>query len=101
MDLTLAACQLALNNLRAKEDALSEAMGEVERRIAQLSRHATDDTLADLQRERAVIAKVLMTFYCSPVSMSSIQPLLELAEALNPAMVKVPRAWRPFVADQP
>ena len=36
--------------------------------------------------ELAVISNILATFYRAPLSMSSVQPLLHLAEELNPAL---------------
>ena len=39
---------------------------------------------ARLERDR--IAAILATFYRAPLSMSSVQPLLTLAEELNPGL---------------
>lgn len=49
---------------------------------------ATLDTLglqiAEMQLERERIAKTLATFWAEPLSISSIQPLMDLARELNP-----------------
>ena len=51
-----------------------------------LSRAA--DAIDALRAEREHIAQTLATFYRAPLSMSSVQPVLTLAEELCPALVK-------------
>ncbi len=41
-----------------------------------------------LMGERQEIAQVLATFYAAPLSMSSVQPVLDLATRLTPALGK-------------
>ena len=38
------------------------------------------------RNDRRHIAEILATFYCAPLSMSSVQPLLDLAVELNPSL---------------
>ena len=48
--------------------------------------------LERLLDERAEIAAILKTFYEADLSMSSVQPILELAERLNPGLRPRPEA---------
>ena len=44
--------------------------------------------LDDLIAERTRIAETLACFYAAPLSISSVAPLLALAERMNPALAK-------------
>jgi hypothetical protein len=44
------------------------------------------DGCTELSTQLQQIARVLRIFYLSPLSMSSVQPLLTLAEELNPGL---------------
>jgi hypothetical protein len=72
--MTAATLQNALRTLRASADdtrtAVSVVAGEVDALLG----------------ERLMIAQTLADFYRAPLSMSSVQPILELAERLNPSL---------------
>ena len=55
---------------------------------AMLKKRAESDAIDHLiwRNDRRHIADVLATFYRAPLSMSSVQPLLTLAEELNPGL---------------
>lgn len=58
----------------AAQDAAATAQ---QRLIAHLDR---------LTAERALVAETLATFYAAPLSLSSVQPVLDLAVRLNPTL---------------
>ena len=70
--------------------------GRVRRFAERLAAEAAKDTTPSLSAEqiealiwrndRRHIADILATFYRAPLSMSSVQPLLTLAEELNPGL---------------
>ena len=51
-----------------------------------------------LAAERASIAALLKTFYEAGASISSLQPVLDLAVALNPELL--PASWRRFAHEK-
>lgn len=60
----------------------------------QANRHALVTAyaqVAEFQRDIRRIGSALATFYRAPLSMSSVQPLLTLAEELNPELRNDPR----------
>lgn len=48
----------------------------------------TVDDLLFLKRQHARIKKALADFYCAPLSMASVQPILDLAVELNPDLAR-------------
>lgn len=49
-----------------------------------------------VETELSQVAAVLRGFYLAPLSLSSVQPLLVLAEHLNPDLRRTPPRWQPF-----
>ncbi len=62
------------------EDSIDSLNESVERCIDRLGA-----AIAEMRAERVRIAAILETFRQAPISMASLQPLLELAEELNGA----------------
>ncbi len=70
-----------------------ECMGGDACRCAESGSVVMEGTMTGIQAERFKmrmdrdrIAAILATFYRAPLSMSSVQPLLTLAEELNPGL---------------
>lgn len=68
--------QTALQSARAAAADTRDAVREVEAEV---------DALLG---ERVLIAETLAAFYRAPLSMSSVQPILDLAVRLNPSLAR-------------
>ena len=67
---------------------LIDAVGAVSEHVDRLLLivRALEHDTARLDAERARIAALLATFHAAPVSLSSLQPILALAEELTPSL---------------
>lgn len=72
--------QAALRNLHADADDVRTAVQSVAAEV---------DALIG---ERVLIAQTLAEFYAAPLSMSSVQPILDLAVRLNPSLARRERS---------
>lgn len=76
---------LLLKHATAPVSALDESIIDTQRHLDMLQ-YQLQDMLRRLEAERAHIALTLAAFYRAPLSMSSVQPVLTLAETLNPEL---------------
>jgi hypothetical protein len=63
------------------EEILPDAVGRLDASIARL-----DTSIQRLLAERRAVAATLRAFYLAPLSAASLQPVLDLAERLNPGL---------------
>lgn len=72
------AVQLASSQVSSVDDAFADALSSLFK-----AQHDLDAVNQQYQAERRRIAAVLATFAASPISASSLQPILDLAAEMN------------------